>query len=557
MTSKNSFFSFSLLRQKMGQNLWLTALWSVVLFFSLPVYQAFVIQNVSRSSLGPDEIATRINGVFAFSNVWLLVFSMIAAIITALVVYHHMNSRVQTDFYNAQPVSRVKRFTTDYISGFAMLAIPLIIGWGITLLMSTLLRYGSYLSTGHALLVLLYLLLSFIIIYTVTIFACVLCGNSVVGMMGSMVFFCFFPALIGGVMLLCERFYQTFYASEEWADVMVKSSPASGLIGYAINKTDITTAITVSGVWLIGMSIVTVILFAVSLALYHRRKSETAGKAIAFPIAKPIIKYSITFVVSMYAGLLFESIGSTPGWLAFGILCGLILSTGIINVIFQYDFKSFFRGWKGLLVFSALFALFVWGTSADLTGYDKKLLTADEVKSVGIDNDVINDFYSLNLAVSFTDSANITAALELAKLGVESLPYADGTETISTPVISDTSRTIQTVTLRFNKKSGGSLTREYQIPDDEAEPYLLAIFNSIEYRQKKLSNYLTAPAIRTDFEVSLEPNNTEITMPDTKGSIRLVKPASRTRFSPHFEKISRKTYPWITLRHMCLSFASY
>lgn len=521
MTSRNSFFSFSLLRQKLGQNLWLTALWSVVIFFSLPVYQAFVIQNVMRSSLGPDEITTRINGVFAYSNIWLLIFTMIAATITALVVYHHMNSRVQTDFYNAQPVSRIKRFTNDYISGFAMLAVPMIIGWGITLLMTVLLRHGSYIDFSQALLVLLFYLLSFLIVYAVAIFSCVLCGNSVVGFMGSMVFFSFFPALIGGILYLCDRFYQTFYASEDMAQLAVESSPISGLFGFAMSHTE-NQIVNIGATWLIGMSIVAAALTAVSFALYRRRKSETAGKAIAFPVAKPIIKYAITFVIAIYAGLLFESIGKGNGWLAFGIVCGLILTTGIINVIFQYDFKSFFRGWKGLLVFSALFALFVWGTSADLTGYDKKLLKADEVKSVGIENYMLNSNFYSSIEIEFTDSENIAAALELAKLGVDSLPYTDDTEAIATPVTSDTSRSTQTVILRFKKKSGGTLTRQYQMPGDEAQPYLLSILNSAEYRQKRLVNYLNAPENRADFEVSLEPSNNNITMPDTKGSIRIV-----------------------------------
>ena len=68
------------------------------------------------------------------------------------------------------------------------------------------------------------------------------------------------------------------------------------------------------------------------------RPSEAAGRAMAFKVSEPVIRFLLVVPISLFSGMIFRSILNDDIWTVFGLICGLLITSCLIEIIYHFDF---------------------------------------------------------------------------------------------------------------------------------------------------------------------------------------------------------------------------
>ncbi len=445
MTSKNSWFSHQLLWDTFRKNLWLAALSFLTFFFSLPVATALILQQYQQdvaNGYREETFARTVNEVmqpFSQSHPFVVFFIILGAVIAGTAVFYYLHNRQRTDFYHSLPLSRTKLFTINYTAGALLVLLPYVINILFTLIVVAANGYFGYLNGLEVLGNACHHILFFFAVYSLAVLAAMLTGNWVTNLLLTGVLSTIFPVFLGLYELGMQCFYATYYNA---SDLLLKLACwLSPVTRYITANGDVAPGVNIQnweyGVWIL----VVLLLTAAALLLYRKRPSESAGHAIAFNWAKPIIKYPLILMFTLLVGFIFHSIGDDDsyqqwGWLIFGFVCGGLIISRIAEIVFAFDFKAIKSNWKGLIVFAVVFAVFISVPLFDLTGYDSYLPELKDVKAVnittsGIDNLDQHDYYlyadfyggsydeAFYATTLLEEPENIQKALEIAALSLQ------------------------------------------------------------------------------------------------------------------------------------------
>ena len=82
--------------------------------------------------------------------------------------------------------------------------------------------------------------------------------------------------------------------------------------------------------------------------------------------------------------MIFRSILNDDIWTVFGLICGLLITSCLIEIIYHFDFKSLFAHKRQLAISAVAVAAIFLGFRLDVAGYDSYLPDADKVAYAGI-----------------------------------------------------------------------------------------------------------------------------------------------------------------------------
>lgn len=143
------------------------------------------------------------------------------------------------------------------------------------------------------------------------------------------------------------------------------------------------------GVWVFAAA--GVVLAALALIAYRRRRSETAGDTVSVGWAKPIFKYGVAAcsALGLGQGLYFLTWGrnlgsadySLPGVLVCMLLMGVV-GYFAAEMLLMKSFRVWKAAWKGAVVLVAVLALFSVAMSFDLLNVEGRVPDAAKVESV-------------------------------------------------------------------------------------------------------------------------------------------------------------------------------
>lgn len=201
---------------------------------------------------------------------------------------------------------------------------------------------------------------------------------------------------------------------------------------------------------LIGILSLGIFAAFISFLLYLCRPSENATQAIAITILRPFIKYICIFCGSLLVGLAFLGITQEFTWLILGIILGTFFINGILEVIFEADFKACFKHLKYSFIYLSLIIIAIVVLRFDLIYYDRKIPNASDVVSIHLSGD---HFPSSHTSITLQETENITNILALTKDLLEELhTYREYGYIYS-----------EDYTLTYELKNGTSYTRTYPI----------------------------------------------------------------------------------------------
>ena len=390
MTLKNLFskaFWVRLLRRFTQFN-WLTALWSVVLFFAFPVAGALIFSvNLTRENYWTiARVSNTILGQMGF----VCGATILMAILTPN-VFNYLNSRRQLDFYHSQPVTRKELFWRNYFVGWMSYVIPLTAGFisemGIVMLLpgiaweNTLLLLKGYFAC----------LGTYFSVNALCILAVMVCGNRFISLLTG-VYFCGAPAMIFGMFwYFVDAFSSTFAYSDAMYDILGGITPVSYMLDMIAFKED--GFFNEAFWWTVGWTVISVGIVFLSRFLYLRRRGETAGKPLSFAKAIIFIKYPLTVFAAWVGGILFEAMGDENViWLLFGFVTFGIITWCIVSGLEKFEFRNAFRGWLKLLLCTGIFISCLLGIFVGTVIFDKR--TTRDANITSVDLDYINYYES-------------------------------------------------------------------------------------------------------------------------------------------------------------------
>ncbi len=236
-----------------------------------------------------------------------------------------------------------------------------------------------------------------------------------------------------------------------------------------------------------------VILIGLAYILYRLRPAESASQGIVFRYFNPIFRILMMLVISLLVGMLSMGLVLDSPFTAivgyvFGALVGGIIADMIIRKTWQVADKQLLRVLGG---YGAALILILWLPVAGINGYAARIPDTANVQAVYMGEDMSNDLYNFTYA---TNGMQISGILNVNALS-DSPQYIDAILNLHRQIVAERpnseyrkqynpwANNNQQVQIAYKLKDGSIMKRNYFIPMDRYEAYLLPIVSQLPYKK--------------------------------------------------------------------------
>lgn len=363
MISKSSFSS--LLKEDIKTKMWLVLVNVILLFLNFPVVMAIQVQNVAEhvraGAYTKDQVVDILVYYIGGKNMATILLTLLMGCVAGVAQFGYLYHKNQVDFYHSLPIRRQKCFLIRFVNGMLMYLLPYILFCLMGIAVVCAFGYGQMAIIRAAFLGFLINMIGYLLCYATAILAVCLTGNLFSGICGIVTFqgYGILTALFARSMMseysetympeygklgqLCN-FISPIGAYNQLSDVMNGDGSSSPLL------------------WLLGCMIAAVLLTMISFWVYLNRKSESAGKSIAFEKSKGIIKVFLMVLILGCGTLFFRSMGynATFIWSMIGFVITFVLAHIMVQIVFEMDVKAVKQGIKSALM-SAIISIAIFG----------------------------------------------------------------------------------------------------------------------------------------------------------------------------------------------------
>lgn len=509
MTSRNSSSNqtVKLVLNNIRRNMWLPTLSMLVCFFALPIYTILIIQNSISYIDKETAIIRQMDNIFGFGNEIIGIVVLCGAILAGLSTFAYLHNSIKVDFFHSLPLRRTQIFGINVASATISSVVPYIINVLLALGAACVLGYGEYIDFGAAFAAVGLHIMFFMLLYIMVVFATQLTGKLILNVLLIPFVYLILPACAGVYELMMQMFYKTYVSNPMLESFAVHTSaPWFYFQKISDAAVEMPTVLCIIGI---------IIAFtAVSLVLFCRRESEAAESALAFKWVRYITTYPLQILGTFLLGVAFYGLGNDSyAWMTFGFICGALIISRIFEIVIASDFKAIKSNFKGLAIFSVIFAALVIIPIFDLTKYDEYVPNTSKVHSASIyingsgsdfgNNSQRGYFYNYNDRglsdqVEFrefmydcnalTGTAEINAVLTLAKEGIGKIQYNETIErnpsaTVSVPGENDFDSAPKiSYTIRYTLNNGREVWRSYpSLPVEQVKDAVTTIYNNEQY----------------------------------------------------------------------------
>lgn len=398
MTSKISYIK--LIRADIRHRGWLAALVCIGLFLGMPVFTMLYIDSLlgdsvavaaegvnAASAQSREYIIEQIRDIFqGLLNGHILNYLAAAiavfAVLCALTGFGYIHSKEKLDFYHALPVKRGQWFAVSYLSGLLIFLVPYGICAGLTIAVGGANGIMTAKVAAECAVAAAGGILAFLLIYHSCILAAMLTGQTVTGLLATLVI-AVYPFLVFGLFTALKGiFFETYYGgATAFTDTLAETMSPAGLF---ISLIDSTGAGIPGARLFITAAVLGVLILGGAFLLYRIYPSEAAGNALAFPRTAPVFKVMICIPAAVFASIIakaFMGLSGTKWILVLSLLAAVILC-GVIEFIYQQDLRMLLKGWISSVISVAGVFLVLCIFQFDLTGYDTYLPDQGRVESI-------------------------------------------------------------------------------------------------------------------------------------------------------------------------------
>lgn len=396
MDKKNTFiggFSPQLMKENIKQSWFMPAL-LLILYFLCGIFPLIFL---SKGYGGAYALESLNNSNFIYGS-----FAEYYSLIVACMVMSVYHNKQKAFALHAQPYTKAKLFNTQIITGWVMIVVPILITALIYVVIMGFVKVedvvqglnnaadgtGKMVQAYHLTDVLIWILDSIAIytfFYGLSVLAGSLVGNTLMQVLGSLVFYSIIPALVIIIIIYEIAYIPGFSEPGKLAwNVILNSNPLSARLADVFITTffdnEKSGFVAIAPVWhfLIGLVMIVLAKFAC-----FKAKLEKVGQSMIFNPVEAVVTVVLSFIGAACSGLIFGLIFDTMPTLVFGMLAGGALTFFIVKLIMTKNTKFFnktlLKTFIALLVIILIFLLiFVF----NIFGLDSRLPNASDIESV-------------------------------------------------------------------------------------------------------------------------------------------------------------------------------
>ena len=484
MRSVTSYFNRELLRGALQRTWPLWAAYTLIWLLLLPVTLFIRLSDrhivYSRPTLSYELLSTGL----PFGVMMAAVFG----IFFAMAMFAYLTNPRATNGMHAMPIRREGLFLTHYLAGLFCQVVTLLVSFALAALVTAAFGVFDGYAVGMGLLLCVLLVLFF---YSFGVLCMVCVGQILAGA----VFYGILNFLFVGMEVLLRSFAGNFLYGYDGRSSAFSTAPLSPPVEIA---SSLSVSYVYDGIDPIGVRVfhlgtfaayaaAGLVLAALALLLYRKRRSEMTGNTVAIGWLRPVFKYGVALCSAFSLGQLlsyfvFEltdstyTAGALIGTIACMIFAGLI-GYYAAEMLLKKSFRVFKTSWKGALATSAVLILIGLSFPLDLTGYQTRVPEQSDIVSATV------DLYGGNVSGSFNLSGQESIALLRDAHCAVITDKARQTEYNRRYVPFDGDTCMLRIT--YELADGTELFRSYDLSTDEA---LLSDPSSPESALTKLAN---------------------------------------------------------------------
>ncbi|MCR5324822.1 MAG: hypothetical protein K6E85_16310 [Lachnospiraceae bacterium] len=302
MKSKTSFFNKTIFFKNIRRYWLLPAIYLFCYIWAMPVTIYFGNRSRYDYISGIERLNSLKQSIMGGYLIVSLVFAIGAGLLTAQCIYSYLQRSASVNFFHSLPSDRKQMFFTNLLSGFAMIAAPVVITGFISMLVGLSIELNVIAELFAWMLVSLIMAAFF---YMFAVICTLMSGQNWFGGGIYIIFLIYYigmmilcVAIISLVNIGCDIDYWlpegalgivspiTFFGRS----LLTDNDPIVNGIGSVLSKMSLE---------LIEGSIFTVLFVIAAYFLYKYRHSETAGDTVAFRFAKPIFRWGFALSFSL------------------------------------------------------------------------------------------------------------------------------------------------------------------------------------------------------------------------------------------------------------------
>ncbi len=314
-----------------------------------------------------------------------LVLAVFFGALCAMAVCSHLYNPRSANFFGSLPIRREGLFITHYLAGLAFLMVPNVVIFLLTLLIEAIggavflpgLGFWLAVTCGECL-----------FFYSMAVF----CGMFTGHILALPAFYGIFNVLAYGVYFLVEAVFRQFYYGFTgfgsimgnmvgWLTPVVRLGCSSSVYFWT----------TEDGYQMFGLenvavyAVAAVVLAVCSFLLYRVRRLESAGDVVSVKCMRPVFQYGVAFCAGLALGMLTTAfLGGEEPTLMISILVWAVIGCFVARMLLEKSFRVFSH-WREAAISAGVFVLLFLVVGFDLTGFETRVPTADQVESVELD----------------------------------------------------------------------------------------------------------------------------------------------------------------------------
>ncbi|MFD1886926.1 QueT transporter family protein [Paenibacillus wenxiniae] len=321
-----------------------------------------------------------------------------------------------------------------------------------------------------------------VFVFTVVVGICV--GQSILQLVLS-VGILVLPALLGMVMQNHLKMFLYGYFTSDPS--MLMSSVWSPI--YRIGQLSYNALQAKEG-WI--YTVLTVLLIGLAYGLYRARPAESSSEGVVFRYFNPFFRILMMLVVSLFVGVISTNLVVDDPLMAIvgyvvGALVGGIVADMIIRKTWQVVDRQLLRMLGG---YGVIIALILWLPVAGINGYAARIPAIANIQAVYMGGDLSSDLYNRTYA---SNGMQIGETLNSNALS-DSPQYMDAILNLHRQIVTERpnseyrkqynpwANNNQQVQIAYKLKDGSIMKRNYFIPMDRYEAYLLPIVSQSPYK---------------------------------------------------------------------------
>ena len=412
MRSVTSYFNRELLRGALQRTWPLWAAYTLIWLLLLPVTLFIRLSDrhivYSRPTLSYELLSTGLPSGAMMAAVFGIFFAM--------AMFAYLTNSRATNGMHAMPIRREGLFLTHYLAGLFCQVVTLLVSFALAALVTAAFGVFDGYAVGMGLLLCVLLVLFF---YSFGVLCMVCVGQILAGA----VFYGILNFLFVGMEVLLRSFAGNFLYGYDGRSSAFSTAPLSPPVEIA---SSLSVSYVYDGIDPIGVRVfhlgtfaayaaAGLVLAALALLLYRKRRSEMTGNTVAIGWLRPVFKYGVALCSAFSLGQLlsyfvFEltdstyTAGALIGTIACMIFAGLI-GYYAAEMLLKKSFRVFKTSWKGALATSAVLILIGLSFPLDLTGYQTRVPEQSDIVSATV------DLYGGNVSGSFNLSGQESIAL--------------------------------------------------------------------------------------------------------------------------------------------------